>query len=131
MTSPTRKGFSLIEVLVAVAVVGIGIPSALSAFAKALDAVRAAEEKIGVTQALEAEAVTLRCKARFGEEGMIPGSFGGSWVSPPGAVWRAQVTEQESSAGLGEMVLEAQWTRSGRTRLVRLTTQVTIQKAKE
>ncbi len=127
MTSSTRgtvpEGFSLVEVMVAVTVVGIGVTAALSAFGMALNAAQSAEQRIQVVQRLEEEAVMLRARARLEDEGVVPGQFVGSWPFPAGSSWQARITQQEEPA-LSDLVLEAVWSRSGRTQSASLETEI-------
>ncbi|MBI3615035.1 MAG: hypothetical protein HY211_00790 [Candidatus Omnitrophica bacterium] len=105
------SGFALVEVLTAAVVLTIGVAAMMGVLVMALHGVQSAGERLEAMGRLEAEAVDLRARVKFGE-GVAPGRLEGSWPHPSGAAWEATI--REGLPNLLTVDLRAHWSRSGR-----------------
>ncbi len=96
-TPPPQKpgmrpsAFTLVEVLLAVAILAFGLTGVLAAYAKSADTLRIAEEHLNCYTLLKERMSELMEQARFGKglpEGEVAADLEGAWT---GYAWQLQV----------------------------------------
>lgn len=108
-TGRTERGFTLIEIMMAVAILSFGLVLVLQSFATALEGLKGARRVSAASSLLEEKMEELKEKARE-ENGMAEGPLSGEFDKEyKGYKWDASV-KPGPVAELNELELTVSWT---------------------
>ena len=103
-----RRGFTLIEVLAALLLMAIVLPSVMRGISTATQAAAAARHRTEAAGLAQAELAQIVASQQW-QNGNLSGDFGAAW---PGYSWKATVSawqQDNTDENIDEIDLEVQW----------------------